>query len=458
MTGPANGRSGDPAPSGWGAGASSLAGARLLRRYPNCGAIMKAAKSRIPGFAFDYLEGGAGDEICIGRNRKTFDNIEIVPRYGIDISRPSTATQLFGRDYAMPLDISPMGLSGLVWPGADTLLAAAAEQARIPFVLSMVSNVSLESIVRAAPNVTWLQLYAVPQDDNRVTFDMVERALGAGVHALVLTLDTPMRQKRLRDTRNGLTVPFRPDLRTALEVATSPAWALAILKHGQPRFANFLPYVSGRRPPGDVAGYVNRHMAGPFTWDLIARIRRTWQGPLVLKGIQHADDDARAVDLGTDGVILSNHGGRQFDTAPAAIDMLQSVKERLAGRIPVNRSDRRPRSTARSIARNAARACAATRLFDWVAPSSLLAATTVADRRARPEPAALTSAPSSGSAWAQPSRCASSPSASQAPTARPNPERSAAIKAPASISTMPAPAASCRRSSARSLTTASSGA
>lgn len=296
---------------------------------------MKAAKSRIPGFAFDYLEGGAGDEICIERNRKAFDSIEIVPRYGIDISRPSTATQLFGRDYAMPLGISPMGLSGLVWPGADTFLAAAAEQARIPFVLSMVSNVSLENIVRVAPNVTWLQLYAVPQDDNRVTFDMVERALGAGVHALVLTLDTPMRQKRLRDTRNGLTVPFRPDLRTVIEVATSPAWALAILRHGQPRFANFLPYVSGRRRPGNVAGYVNRHMAGPFTWDLIARIRRKWQGPLVLKGIQHADDAARAADLGTDGVVLSNHGGRQFDAAPAAIDMLQTVKERLAGRIPV---------------------------------------------------------------------------------------------------------------------------
>lgn len=204
---------------------------------------MKRAKRRIPRFAFDYLEGGVGSEICIERNRRALDAIEIIPRYGLDTSVPRLTTTLFGRDYAMPLGISPMGLSGLVWPNADDALAAAAEKTRIPFLLSMVSNSDIETIARIAPSVVWLQLYAVPEDDYRVTLDMVDRAVRAGVHALVLTLDTPMRQKRLRDLGNGLTVPFRPTWRTVYDVARAPAWLISTLRHRQPRFANFVPYL-----------------------------------------------------------------------------------------------------------------------------------------------------------------------------------------------------------------------
>lgn len=321
--------------SGWGAGASTSADAAFLRRYPGLQALMKRAKRRIPRFAFDYLEGGVGNEICIERNRQALDAIEIIPRYGIDTSAPRLTTSLFGRDYAMPLGISPMGLSGLVWPNADDAMAAAAEKAGIPFVLSMVSNTDIETIARIAPSVVWLQLYAVPEDGYRVTLDMVDRASRAGVHALVLTLDTPMRQKRLRDLSNGLTVPFRPTWRTVYDVARAPAWAFSTLRHRQPRFANFVPYVKGNRRPGAVAGYVDRHMAGAVTWDLVERIRERWQGPLVLKGIQHPDDAEYAVKLRVDGIIVSNHGGRQFDAAPAAIDLVQTLKRRVAGRAAI---------------------------------------------------------------------------------------------------------------------------
>jgi L-lactate dehydrogenase (cytochrome) len=218
---------------------------------------MARAKRRIPGFAFDYLEGGVGDEICMERNRNALDSIEIIPRYGLDITTLATKRSLFGRDYSMPLGIAPMGLAGLVWPNADALMAAAAENAGIPFVLSMVSNIDVEAAARLAPNSVWLQLYAVPKDDYAVVVDMVDRAKRAGVNALVLTLDTPMRQKRLRDLSNGLTVPFKPTLKTVYQVATSPFWAVETLLKGQPRFANFLPYVEGRRRPTDVATYVN---------------------------------------------------------------------------------------------------------------------------------------------------------------------------------------------------------
>jgi L-lactate dehydrogenase (cytochrome) len=296
---------------------------------------MARAKRRVPGFAFDYLEGGVGDEICMDRNRNALDSIEIIPRYGVDITTLATKRSLFGRDYSMPLGIAPMGLAGLVWPDADALMAAAAEKAGIPFVLSMVSNIDVEAAARVAPNSVWLQLYAVPKDDYAVVFDMVDRAERAGVNALVLTLDTPMRQKRLRDLSNGLTVPFKPTLKTVYQVATSPFWALETLLKGQPRFANFLPYVEGRRRPADVATYVNDYMVGPTTWELIARVREKWKKPLILKGAQHVGDALQSVDMGVDGLIISNHGGRQFDAAPAAIDVLQEFKTRLGSRVPV---------------------------------------------------------------------------------------------------------------------------
>lgn len=321
--------------AGWGAGAANSAEARLLRQYPDYQSLMKAARRRVPGFAFDYLEGGAGEEICIRRNREAFDEMEIIPRYGAEVSGISTSRTLFGQTYDMPLGVAPMGLSGLVWPDADLAIASAAAQANIPFVLSMVSNADVETIARRAPGVTWQQIYAVPRQDYSVVFDMIDRAERAGVQALVLTMDTPMRQKRLRDTRNGLTVPFRPTLRTVYEVATSPWWALETLRRGQPRFANFLPYVDGHPSPGKVATYVNDHMVGPTTWDMIERVRARWKKPLILKGHQHVDDGARAVELGVDGLIISNHGGRQFDAAPAALDMVRAFRTRLGADIPI---------------------------------------------------------------------------------------------------------------------------
>lgn len=296
---------------------------------------MKAAKRRIPGFAFDYLDGGVGDELCISRNRKALDEIEIVPRYGEDVSRIRSAVRLFGQYYDFPLGVAPMGLSGLVWPNADLFIAKAAEKANIPFILSMVSNADLETICQIAPNTTWQQIYAVPQFEYRVVFDMVDRAERAGVRALVLTMDTPMRQKRLRDIRNGLTVPFHATIRTVYQVATSPWWALQVLRCGQPRFANLVPYVEGEATPNNVANYVNENMVGPTTWDLIERIRARWKKPLVLKGHQHVDDAARAIALGVDGLIISNHGGRQFDAAPAAIDVLQDLRARLGYSVPI---------------------------------------------------------------------------------------------------------------------------
>lgn len=314
---------------GWGAGAQRSSEARLRRRYPSVADLDRRARLRVPRFAYDYLAGGVGAELGIARNRRALDMIEIVPRYGIDVAAVDTSVTLFGRKYAMPIGVAPMGLAGLVWPHADQALAAAAQRANIPFVLSMVSNVTVEETARIAPDVLWFQAYATPHNEYEITLDVIRRAQQAGAHVLVLTLDTPMRQKRLRDLRNGLVLPFRPAARTILDILRAPAWALATLREGQPKFSNFASYLPAGASASEVATFVDQRMSGAITWDLISRIRELWKGPLVVKGIQHPDDAAEAVRRGAEGIILSNHGGRQFDAAPAAIDVLPAVRERV---------------------------------------------------------------------------------------------------------------------------------
>lgn len=326
----------DPkAGSGWGSGGLSSEAARLRRRFPAVADLTAQARRRTPRFAYDFVAGGVGDDHGLARNRQALDAVQIVPRYGIDVRGVSTETTLFGRGYALPVGVAPMGLAGLLWPDADEAIAAAAQRARIPYVMSTVANSSIERIARIAPDVFWYQLYNVPENDHAVSLDVIRRAQAAGAHALVLTMDVPVRSKRVRDVRNGLVVPFRPTLRTAWDVARAPLWALAMLRRGQPRFRNFEPYLGPDATTGDLASFVYQKMTGPLTWESVARFRDAWRGPLIVKGILHPDDADKAVSLGVDGILVSNHGGRQFDAAPAAIDALPSVEERVRGRATV---------------------------------------------------------------------------------------------------------------------------
>ncbi|MCP1614749.1 L-lactate dehydrogenase (cytochrome) [Azospirillum lipoferum] len=321
--------------AGWGSGGLSSEAARLRRRFPTVADLAAQARRRTPRFAYDFVAGGVGDDHGLARNRQALNAIEIVPRYGVDLRGVSIETTLFGRGYALPVGVAPMGLAGLLWPDADEAIAAAAQRARIPYVMSTVANSSIERIARIAPDVFWYQLYNVPENDHAVSLDLIRRAQAAGAHALVLTMDVPVRSKRVRDVRNGLVVPFRPTLRTAWDVARAPLWALAMLRRGQPRFFNFEPYLGPDASTGDLAGFVYQKMTGPLTWESVARFRDVWRGPLIVKGILHPDDADKAVSLGVDGILVSNHGGRQFDAAPAAIDALPPIEERVRGRATV---------------------------------------------------------------------------------------------------------------------------
>jgi len=258
-----------------------------------------------------------------------------VPRYGNDVQTVSHGVELFGRQYGAPIGIAPMGFPSLIWPGAEEHLARAAQRARIPYTFGVVAGKPIERIAPLAPDVFWFQLYRYGRNDHVIGFDIVKRADAAGAHVLVLTLDVPSRAKRPRELRNGLVFPYRPDARAIFDVITSPAWLRALSQHGAPRFANLVPYMEKDANPEQVAAFIQREMGGGFTWEEVARYREQWRGPMVVKGILHPDDAERAIALGVDGIQVSNHGGRQLEGAPAAIDVLPAITERVRGRATI---------------------------------------------------------------------------------------------------------------------------
>lgn len=321
-------------PTGWGVAGTSRE-ARLRRRFPTVEDLRAAAARRIPSIGYETVAGGAGQDLGVRRNSAALDAIEIVPRVGEDRGPADTDITLFGRPYAAPVGVAPMGLQSVFWPGAERLLAHAAQRARIPYCAGTVAGVALEDLAAIAPDVIWFQLYRLARDDHKVGFDLVRRAQAAGVHVLVVTLDTPGRAKRPGELRNGLTLPYRPTWRTIRQAALSPAWLMALLRNGQPSFPCLAPYCGPRPSKADIAWFAQREVSGALTFEELKRYRDLWKGPMVLKGVMHPADAEKAVAIGLDGVQVSNHGGRQLEAAPAAIDVLPAVSRAVSGKATV---------------------------------------------------------------------------------------------------------------------------
>jgi len=328
-----------------GAGAAGPAEkTKLRRRYPTIAYLRRRARRHVPGFAFEYMDGGAGADGGIARNWRALDAVELIPRYGRTTELPAVGIELFGRPYAAPIGIAPMGGPAIVWPGADRYLAQAAQRARIAYTLGTVGGMTIEAAAVIAPDVLWFQLYRLPDDGHRIGFDLVRRAHEAGVHVLMLTLDVPVRTTRPREVASGITTPFRPDLAMALAIAASPGWLMSLWRNGNPRFSNLLPYVgksAGRNGESQTASlaeaamFARNSIRGAFSWDEVARYRDRWKRPLVVKGILHPEDAEKAVSLGIDGLVVSNHGGRQIEALPAAIDALPAIAAQVGGRATV---------------------------------------------------------------------------------------------------------------------------
>lgn len=299
----------------------------------NAAELRAQARKRLPRFVFDYLDGAAEDERCLHRNAAELERLHLLPTCLRDTARIDTAIDVFGERWAAPFGIAPIGLCGLVRPAGDLLLARAAAAQGLPFVLSTASNSRLEA-VRAAAGAApqWMQLYVM--GERAIAEQMVRRARSAGYGALVLTVDVPVSGRRERDLRNGFGLPLRPGPAMVADVIRHPRWLLRFARHGTPRFVN-LDDGAGAGSPQAQAAMLARTMDRRLDWDSLAWLRRLWDGPLVLKGVLHPDDARRALRHGVDGLIVSNHGGRQLDAAPATIAALPAVLDAAAGRMPV---------------------------------------------------------------------------------------------------------------------------
>ncbi len=293
----------------------------------------RRARSVLPRFGYDYIEGSADDGHCMRRNAGDLSSIELTPRVLRDTTQVDTSVEVFGRKWALPVGIAPTGLNSLVRPEGDRLLASAAAGAGIPFSLSTASNMRLEDVRAAAPGgMQWMQLYVMHRE---MASQIVERAQKDDYQALVLTVDVPVSGNRELDMRNGFRMPFRPTPRLAWDLVSHPRWSLRMAPRGAPDFANLTPSGNGAGSTSMQAALLARAMDRSLVWESLAWLRGLWKGPLLLKGVLHADDARMAVDHGIDGLIVSNHGGRQNDASPSAISALPRVVSAVDGRIPV---------------------------------------------------------------------------------------------------------------------------
>ena len=292
------------------------------------------ARRRLPRFVFEFIDGGAEDEVTLARNRAGFEAIGLLPRVLVDVSGPSLATPILGAPSAAPMVVSPMGSCALGWPDADVAIARAAAAHGIPYTLSTMATTSLETLARRVPGRLWFQLYVLR--DRALTASLVDRADAAGYEALVVTVDLPTGGKRERDLRNGITVPLRLGPAQLLQMLARPAWTLRTLRQGSPRYENVRDLAPADGEAGlTIAAKVGQMLDAAFTWDDLARLRDRWPRRLVVKGVQHPEDADRLAAMGVDCVWVSNHGGRQLDGAAAAVDALPAVARAVRGRAEV---------------------------------------------------------------------------------------------------------------------------
>ncbi len=299
---------------------------------PSISDLERRAKRRLPSFAWVYLESGTGDDRARDLNREALAAVRFRPQFLKGPLEPSTTTTLFGASYDTPIGIAPVGLTGLIWPGADRYLAQTASRRNIPYVLSTVGTASPEQAGEWAGGNGWFQLYPPRKPDIRS--DLLDRARDAGLKVLVVTADVPAQSRRERQRKARLRVPPKIDARLVATAAIKPAWTRALAKEGMPRFRALEAYVD-EASMKNTAGFVGANLGGTLSWEYLDALRSQWDGPLVVKGILDPDDAASCVEHGADGVWVSNHGGRQLDGAIASIDALGAIVDVVAQRVPI---------------------------------------------------------------------------------------------------------------------------
>ncbi|PWJ86192.1 L-lactate dehydrogenase (cytochrome) [Pseudaminobacter salicylatoxidans] len=307
----------------------------LDQKFPCIDDMASAAARRIPHFAWEYLRGGIGREVGLQRNRQALDRVLLEPCYLTKepANRPELGTTLLGQHFDMPFGVSPVGLSGLMWPGAVEILARAAVAANAPMVLSHFATTHMSDFRTIAGRNGWFQLYSFSKPDALKA--VIEDVAATGFETLVVTIDIPTATRRDRELRVGLSVPPKINLNTLWQVATHPRWALATAMTGIPRFRNLKPYAPNGLSMAKEAEYLTELVEGHVTTEVLSRIRAQWTGKLVVKGVMTAEDARIALDCGADGIWVSNHGGRQLDAAWSTVEVLPAIRAALGPDVPI---------------------------------------------------------------------------------------------------------------------------
>lgn len=301
--------------------------------FPSIEHLREGARKRMPGFAFDYLEGGCNSEINLRRNTSDIRKIQLKPYYIGEYPGSNLKTELFGITYDAPFGIAPIGLQGLMWPRSCEILAAAAHEHNIPFVLSTVGTADIETVAEITNGKAWFQLYHPAEMDLRDK--LLKRAEEAGCPVLVILADTPTFAYRPKEIRNGLSIPPRMSVRNVIQMMMHPTWSFSQLAARAPEFKTMKPYMPKGLNMKHLALFMNKTFSGRLNEDRIKAIRDLWKGKLVVKGIVNEEDCEKVVRLGADGIIASNHGGRQLDAGQSTIEPLPDLAKKYGDKITV---------------------------------------------------------------------------------------------------------------------------
>jgi (S)-mandelate dehydrogenase len=295
--------------------------------------LRRLAKRRLPRAIFDFFDGGAEDEVTLRENRAAFERVRLLPRVLVDVSKIQTAVDLLGKPCSMPLAIAPTGGISAGRYGAELMLARAAKAYGVPFTMATPSAFAIERLAEEVGGRLWFQLYAVRNLEFRN--QLVTRAKNSGYEAILVTVDLAVSGKRERDPRNGFHTPYSPNWRNSRDVVFKPAWALDMVRNGLPGMANLVGYPFSTPAGTDIVTAVGREMDASLDWEYIKQLRDQWPGKLLLKGVQRADDAQRAAAIGCDGVVVSNHGGRQLDGAASTLESLPEVSKAVGNKLTV---------------------------------------------------------------------------------------------------------------------------
>ena len=306
----------------------------LVDKYPRVSDMVGVAKRRMPHFAAEYLFAGTGYDEALENNRKAFNEVFLVPQYLKGSVNPNLKTKLFGYEYDAPFGMAPVGMTSLMWPGAEIALSKMSVKNNIPFSLSTVSCTSVEEVGKHLDGNGWFQLY--PPADKAIRNDLLKRAKDSGFKNLIITADIPASSRRERLRMAGVSVPPKNNLRTFFQAAICPSWSIGTLINGIPAFGTMDQYSDGswHGNAKSKAGFAGSQMQRYLDWDYLKEVRDIWKGPIILKGLMDIEDAIKTTKF-VDAIYLSNHGGRQLDIAPSTLQILPEIRKKVGSKFPI---------------------------------------------------------------------------------------------------------------------------